>query len=667
MKSAERSSTAQTELTPAKKRLFSLVLLLLPLVFFVFLEIGLRIAGFGSYPALFVDIPGTTDYLQPSSDVATRYFRSTESMPSIPFDSFRKQRDEGSLRIFVQGGSTAAGYPFYFGGAMTDMLEHRLFQTFPGRSVEVVGTAMAAVNSYTLLDFVDEIIDQDPDAVVIYAGHNEYYGALGVGSAESLGNTPALIRAYLYLQKFRTVQAVRKMVAGIYAAARGSGADGSQARTLMERMVNDQRIPFGSDLYSAGLKQFESNMSRLLARYQAKGIPVFIGTVASNLRDHKPFISSKPTGDNLAAWNTLRDEANFHASGPNPREALKPLGNLIDLDSMSAEIYFARAKTHERLSDTASAKVDYLRAKEFDELRFRAPEEINAIIRRLAPKYGAIVVETEEALSSLSSIGIPGKEVMTEHLHPNSSGFFLLADAFYNALYESPAGSNGTYIPAEQAQSESLLTEVDSLVAIYRIKTLTSNWPFQPIGSPPIALDTLGTGPVGALALQLFKRDISRVDALDQLRGYYLSQGQPREALKVVFALIQRYPFWPNPYLSAASIMMNMGQLEEALLYSQVSNERGESAEALRLSGSLQLKLERPADAVPNLVRALELEPGDITAMYNLAGAYALTGEFPLAAAYADSVLTANPNHVAARRLRESLPVRPVAPRSGNN
>ena len=28
---------------------------------------------------------------------------------------------------------------------------------------------------------------QEPDAVLIYAGHNEYYGALGVGSTESLG------------------------------------------------------------------------------------------------------------------------------------------------------------------------------------------------------------------------------------------------------------------------------------------------------------------------------------------------------------------------------------------------------------------------------------------------------------------------------------------------
>jgi hypothetical protein len=47
-------------------------------------------------------------------------------------------------------------------------------RAFPSREVEVISTAMAAVNSYALLDFADEIIAQQPDAVVIYVGHNEY-------------------------------------------------------------------------------------------------------------------------------------------------------------------------------------------------------------------------------------------------------------------------------------------------------------------------------------------------------------------------------------------------------------------------------------------------------------------------------------------------------------
>ena len=52
------------------------------------------------------------------------------------------------------------------------MLEGRIRASQPTRYVEVINTAMSAVNSYTLLDFADEIIAQNPDAVLIYAGHN---------------------------------------------------------------------------------------------------------------------------------------------------------------------------------------------------------------------------------------------------------------------------------------------------------------------------------------------------------------------------------------------------------------------------------------------------------------------------------------------------------------
>jgi lysophospholipase L1-like esterase len=56
-----------------------------------------------------------------------------------------------------------------------------LRDVLPSDTVEVVNLGIAATNSYAILDFSREIIDQHPDAVMIYAGHNEYYGALGVG------------------------------------------------------------------------------------------------------------------------------------------------------------------------------------------------------------------------------------------------------------------------------------------------------------------------------------------------------------------------------------------------------------------------------------------------------------------------------------------------------
>jgi len=111
------SSGPESELSRGKKILFSALSLVIPLFLLVFLEAGLRIGGYGEYPPLFKPIPGYEAYLQPDERVAARYFTSIESIPGIPFDSFREQKDPEAIRIVVQGGSTAAGFPFYFGEA----------------------------------------------------------------------------------------------------------------------------------------------------------------------------------------------------------------------------------------------------------------------------------------------------------------------------------------------------------------------------------------------------------------------------------------------------------------------------------------------------------------------------------------------------------------------
>src|SRR5690606_37921936 len=151
------------------------------------------------------------------------------------------------------------------------MLQHRLQQTFPARTIEVVNTAMDAVSSYTLLDLADEIIARQPDAVLVYAGHNEYYGALGVGSTESLGRFRGLVAAYLRLRRFRTVQLLRDALAGIAGRFASDDDGGGDGGTLMAKMAGDQAIPYGSPAYRLGLRQFRANLSALLAKYERAG------------------------------------------------------------------------------------------------------------------------------------------------------------------------------------------------------------------------------------------------------------------------------------------------------------------------------------------------------------------------------------------------------------
>ena len=352
-------------------------MVLIPVFFFGLLEGGLRLVGYGdSYP-LFVPVHNAPRYITQNRDVARRYFTRQERVPASPGDVFLADKDSTVFRLFVQGGSSAAGYPYYYGGSFSRMLEQRLQQTFPERTIEVVNTAMAAVNSYTMLDFVDEIIARQPDAVLIYAGHNEFYGAMGVGSTKSLGWSRVLVNLYLRLQDLRIVQGLRALM-GRAATGLGGRAPGERpGRTLMEEMVGEQRIPYRARLYRQGLAQFRGNLRDLLARYRVHHIPVFIGTVASNERTHKPFISGLAPGTDAAAWQARYEEALRRVQQGDTSGALAALDALIAVDTLAADAYYEKARLLDAAGRFPEARRVYLQAKDRDELRFRAPEDVN--------------------------------------------------------------------------------------------------------------------------------------------------------------------------------------------------------------------------------------------------------------------------------------------------
>ncbi|NNE45566.1 MAG: tetratricopeptide repeat protein [Rhodothermales bacterium] len=653
---------AQTKIvtgaTPLKRKVFVVMMLLLPILFFALLEVGLRLAGYGEHYPLFEPVPGYASYKRPNEDVARRYFASIEKVPGIPFDSFRAVKDSNTFRIFVQGGSTAAGFPFYFSGSFPDMLEQRLLQSFPGRNIEVVNTAMAAVGSYTLADLADEIIAEEPDLVLIYAGHNEYYGALGVGSSESLGRSPVVVRAYLKLQNLRLVQGLRSLLSSAAAAFQGRERGQRPGATLMERMVGRQRIPYDSRIFRDGLRQFRYNLGDILERYRDAGIPVLIGTVASNVRDQPPFISRPAAATDIKRWQARLASTRDQIARGDSSAALRSLEEMIRTDSLAADPFYLIGRLYDGRKQFAAARRAYVMAKDRDELRFRAPEAINRIIRETASRFGATVVETEQALAAVSAGGIPGSDVMTEHLHPNIDGYFNIADSFYDALRSGRfVGEWAGAISRETARRELLVTPIDSIAGLYRIQSLMSSWPFRPAGAAPLPLDTIAASTEeGRLALRVFEREMRQLDALDELQKHYTRNGNYVGALKALLSIIQRYPFLPNPYLAAANIMIAQGRYQEAIEYCEASLDRLDSADGRRMLGSLLVQAGRNAEAIPHLERSVQIEPSSLQALYNLAGAYALTGQFVRARETGARVLELYPGHQDTRRLLASLP-----------
>ena len=96
-----------------------------------------------------------------------------------------------------------AGFPYIYTAIPSHLLKVRLQQVMLQYNIEVINVGLAAVNSYTVLDFINELVDYHPDAFVVYLGHNEFYGALGIGSTEYLGKSRTLVDFYVKLHSYR--------------------------------------------------------------------------------------------------------------------------------------------------------------------------------------------------------------------------------------------------------------------------------------------------------------------------------------------------------------------------------------------------------------------------------------------------------------------------------
>ena len=434
-----------TIISKSKKAVFYLILILSSLLLLCLVEIAFRVFDMGTDLSLFVDSKQYKGYCEVNKDIAKRYFTNFHATtPSN--DVFLKEKPDTAFRIFVMGCSTARGFPYQMGNNFSRILYYRLQDAFPHKRIEVVNCALAATSSFSLADMIDDILDYQPDAILIYNSHNEYYGTLGVGSVEKKGNFIWLKRLRLKLLQLRTYQMVQDMVYGLMSK---SNKDKDQPMvTLMQSLAQEKSILYGSELFNEGIHQFDVNISKVLHKAKKHHVSVILSELVSNIRDQEPF-GSQATHDLPAAMDVYR-----------------------------------QAQQLEQDNQLDEAKALYYKAKDLDIIRFRAPEAINEVIHRLGKKYDCPVVPMKRIFEQHSPNGLIGNNLMIEHLHPTIDGYFLMADAFFQEMKASHLISdqwnNDRIRPSSWYRRNWGFTELDSLYVDQRIQMLKASWPFTP-------------------------------------------------------------------------------------------------------------------------------------------------------------------------------------------
>lgn len=603
---------------PKKSRpVFYLVMILIPIVFIVLLELTLRLFNYGNNISPWII---SNDHYTPNPKLALRYFDNIGTLPATIEDKFEITKSDSTYRIFVLGGSSAAGFPYMPLGSFSRYLQQRLEQNYPDKNIEVVNLGIAAVNSYTMLDLLPDVIEEEPDAILIYAGHNEYYGALGVGSLESFGRLRPVIKSLLILNHFKTFQLVKDFIS-LFKSEDTAHRPG----TLMARMAEKKVIPYKSELYNEGIEQFRKNLDEIIETCKDNNVPLLIGNLVSNEKDLPPFVND-----------------NSEQYGP-------------------ADKVYNEAQKSLKRNEYQKADSLFILAKDLDALRFRAPSDINDIIFSLTKFYDIPLVDIDSAFRANCEFNIIGNKLMTDHLHPTLEGYQLMGKMYYESLYKNNLLPNEAphfpfNIQDSITVSNYLISNLDLKIAKYTIEKIKNDYPYvNPEEKKPPMINLKSLDRESQIAYLAADGKVKWAEAHIALAKEAEQRNDIPTVLEHMNMLIAQYPYTQEIYDITINILLSSENFNLAFPYLLKRYKLGKDPYLSKWIGTIYFQNSNHIEAIKYLKESLEGYPGDTQNLYNLGAIYALDGDFDTARQYLNECLNVDPNHVEAKALLAQL------------
>ncbi len=406
-----------TTKTPAKIKILALVFIfLLPVLALVVFEFTLISLNYGISDALFLPsgIPGkrrlNDAYVQLFSPYRTSTYKDVDTVVSPLLIDIKKPAN--SFRIFVLGGSTAEGYPYPAQYSFTNIAGHLLQRAAKDKNIEVVNLGRSAMSSYYVRETAKRIWKYKPDLLVVYAGHNEYYGTVAAGS----GGSHASKLIYCTLRKFRFVQLVHNFM-------RPSAKGQDRQTTLMAMRAQEGLFPQNELRDKEVAWRFLDNLSAVQRASTQRKVPLCIIDPVSNLITMPPFSSEEESSLKPLIFEGLK------AFQKSKVEFEAWLGNSSAVEGFieNAHIKYLKAVYH--LNQGNGNLSEFSDAKDADAMPFRARESLRSALRMWAEAKaeGVIYIPLQEALIADKGLAVMSDSIFIDHLHFNQAGQRIVA------------------------------------------------------------------------------------------------------------------------------------------------------------------------------------------------------------------------------------------------
>lgn len=373
------------------------------------------------------------------SDDGERYEISKSRLDFFRPDSFAAEKAPDEFRIFCLGGSTVQGRPFAIETSFPTFLELSLRAADSSRQWKVVNCGGVSYASYRLVPILEEVLQYEPDLIVLYTGHNEFLEDRTYGHIKRM---PSIIaRPVGLLAKTRTYQVLHQLVTTSEPDQEATQQPGrpllpDEVDAMLEYRGGLEKYHRDEDWRRDIELHFAYNLRRMIAMANEAGVPLLLANPVCNLRDCPPFKNQHRDGltdEERQHWEQLIEQASKQ-HGRNSVEVLRLLEQARDIDGQHAGLRYLLAKTQDSLGDMVLARREYLAAKENDICPLRILESMNRAVLETANATDTPLVDVRHMYEEISEGGIPGGMYLIDHVHPSIEGHQLIADLIASKL-----------------------------------------------------------------------------------------------------------------------------------------------------------------------------------------------------------------------------------------
>lgn len=361
-------------------------------------------------------------------DADKRQYQILDAQGGVVQASFPVRKRRGVFRVFVTGesfvrgghhiptGTTPVGY-----GTITDWMQELLEMRYPSVTFEVVNAGANGQNSGRVAAVVGELVNADPDLILVAMGNNE--GAPPVTAVSEELNDWILYRL------------VKK--------------------TVMPEPTRAERPAFQPQERSAAAlgAQFQGNLDAIVTAAAKKGVKVALATLPLNLLEVGRSLSREELAQITAEPGCAEVE-----SLARQRRCTDALGSAGGEQSCSRPFYVAMraAQCMQATGDYDSARELYKLAVEI-EPRGRTRPSYNEAIRQTARVHGLLLVDLEQGMEQRSANGLPGDRYFIDRVHLTCMGYLPIARDLVDGIVAAGliAGRSGE--PRESPTAADLL------------------------------------------------------------------------------------------------------------------------------------------------------------------------------------------------------------------